>query len=89
MKLGGVFDDRQAQARSSDLPGVTLVNAVKPFKHSLLLGGRNSDACVLNGHTGIFTVIPHTDDDLSSLPVIFHSIVTQVVDDLANQMRGT
>ena len=43
-----MFDDGQTQARSSGLPGVTFIHAIKSFKDTALMLQRNTNTIVLH-----------------------------------------
>ena len=89
MELGGVFDDRKAQAGSADLSGVALVHAVEAFEDPLLFVGGDADAVVLDGQAGPVSLLPDPDRDFSALPVVFDGIVAEIVDHLVDQVGGS
>ena len=87
MDTGGVFDDRKSKSRASHFLGVALVDAVKSFKHAVLIFGRDADNCIPHRQYGAAVIFSDDYGNAAAFVVIFYRVITKVVNDPVDQLR--
>ena len=79
-----VFGDGEAEASPSGLAGASLVDAIKAFKETGQMLGRNAGAEILDVELDSPSGGPCAQDDASAGAAVFHRVVDEVGEDLVN-----
>lgn len=83
MPLGDLLDVAQAKPEAFDVVAVAVGDAIESLEDAPLMGGRDADAVVLDLNVGEQLVRFQADGDVRLGPSIFHGVVDQVLDRLA------
>ena len=83
--LHGVLDNGKAEARSSGLTRMALIDPVEALENAALVLRRDADAGVLHGHDRAVRCAVDGHIHAAALTVILDGVVTEVIDDLRSK----
>src|SRR5687767_7709242 len=86
MAFQNMFDNGQSQTRPAFFSAAAFINAIKPFKNTINMFGRNSFSEIPDANGDIFFTNGKTDNNLTAIKRVLNGIGDQIGHYLGNAL---